>query len=512
MFIADQLCYDKDEMEIIHFQLSNMFSDEQRVIYNQIVDSVESGAGGFFFLYGSGGTGKTFIWKTLSAGLRAKGYIVINAASSGIASLLLPGGRTTHSSLNIPFLINEASSCIFNKESDKAAMFRKAKLIIWDEAPMMHRQYFKVFDRTMRDIMSYDGVDNTNKPFGGVSVVLHGDFKQILSVVRKGDTHDILASSVNSSKLWSHCKVLTLTTNMHLRSSTVRAEQDKIRKFAEWILSIGDGIGSANESGEINLPILDELLIKDSSDPLRSLVDFVYLDFLQNMKISNFFQERGILAPTLDAVDHVNEFLLSLVSGDEKEYISSDSVCKSDENSELESEWFTTEFLNDIKCSGIPNHRLRFKVGCSVMLMRNIDQAARLCNGTRLIVDNLGKNFIGAIVITGKNVGEKVTIPRMSLAPSDPGLPFKFTRRQFPLTLCFAMTINKSQGQSLSHIGIYLSKPVFTHGQLYVAVLRVTSKKGLKMLILDEENRVCTETTNVWYRDVFSERLTGRFC
>lgn len=129
-FIADQMCYDKDEMEKIHIQLSNLLSDEQMVVYNQIVDSVESGTRGFFFLYGYGGTGKTFIWKTLSAGLRAKGYIVVCATSSGIASLLLPGGRTTHSSLSIPFIINEASNCTFDKQSDKAAMFRKAKLII----------------------------------------------------------------------------------------------------------------------------------------------------------------------------------------------------------------------------------------------------------------------------------------------------------------------------------------------------------------------------------------------
>jgi ATP-dependent DNA helicase PIF1 len=87
-----------------------------------------------------------------------------------------------------------------------------------------------------------------------------------------------------------------------------------------------------------------------------------------------------------------------LVPGDEKEYTSSDSVCKSDENSEVQSEWFTIEFLNNIKFSGIPNHKLRFKVGCPVMLMRNIDQATGLCHGTRLIVDNLGKNFIGATV------------------------------------------------------------------------------------------------------------------
>jgi len=99
----------------------------------------------------------------------------------------------------------------------------------------------------------------------------------------------------------------------------------------------------------------------------------------------------------------------------------------------------------------------------------------------------------------------KKIIPRMNLIPSDPGLPFKFRRKQFPLTLCFAMTINKSQGQSLSRVGVYIPKPVFTHGQLYVAVSQVTSRKGLKLLILDEDNNVCKETTNVVYREVFQK-------
>nr|XP_043637043.1 ATP-dependent DNA helicase PIF1-like [Erigeron canadensis] len=89
-----------------------------------------------------------------------------------------------------------------------------------------------------------------------------------------------------------------------------------------------------------------------------------------------------------------------------------------------------------------------------------------------------------------------------SLVPSDKRIPFWFQRRQFPLSVCFAMTINKSQGQSLSNVGLYLRRPVFTHGQLYVAVSRVTSKRGLKVLISDEGGHSTNKTKNVVYKEV----------
>ena len=241
-------------------------------------------------------------------------------------------------------------------------------------------------------------------------------------------------------------------------------------------------------------------MIANTELPLLSLVEFVYPQVVVNMMKPDYFDDGAILCPTNDFVEEVNEFMLSLLGGEEVTYLCSDTPCQSDEQDEVQSEWFTYEFLNDIKRSGIPNHKLKLKTCVPIMLLRNIDQAKGLCNGTRLQVNHLGKNVISTTIITGKNIGDITFIPRMNLVPSDSGLPFKFQRRQFPISLCFAMTINKSQGQTLSRVGLYLPRPVFTHGQLYVAIFRVKTKRGLKILILDEDGNVTNKTKNVVYK------------
>ncbi|KAI9081086.1 hypothetical protein K1719_036845 [Acacia pycnantha] len=149
------------------------------------------------------------------------------------------------------------------------------------------------------------------------------------------------------------------------------------------------------------------------------------------------------------------------------------------------------------RCPGIPHHKLVLKLGVPVMLVRNIDQAAGLCNGTRLQVTQLGKNVIKAKAMNRIRAGEEILIHRMDMNPSESKLPFNMTRRQFPIIISFAMTINKSQWQSMSHVGLYLPTPVFSHGQLYVALSRVKSFNGLRILILDECNKSSRTTTNV---------------
>lgn len=136
----------------------------------------------------------------------------------------------------------------------------------------------------------------------------------------------------------------------------------------------------------------------------------------------------------------------------------------------------TPEFLSSLRTSGLPNHHIKLKVGVPVMLIRNIDQSEGLCNGTRLIITKLGIHVLQASIVSGKGYGQLVYIPRMDMSPSQSPWPFKLNRRQFPIVVSYAMTINKSQGQSLDNVGLYLPRDVFTHGQIYVALSRVTKK------------------------------------
>ncbi|XP_058742537.1 uncharacterized protein LOC131615038 [Vicia villosa] len=200
--VGNRLIYEKHDynVETERENFNNLFralTDEQHSIFEKIMEAVRKQGGGVFYLHGYGGTGKTFMWRTLSSALRSKKKIVLTVASSGIASLLLPGERTAHSKFKIPVLTLDNSTCNIDKNIEHSQLFKATNVIIWDEAPMDHKNCFEALDRTFKDVMTKKGLGN--KIFGVKVVAFGGDFRQILPVVPIAGRSDIVHASICSS-------------------------------------------------------------------------------------------------------------------------------------------------------------------------------------------------------------------------------------------------------------------------------------------------------------------------
>ena len=141
------------------------------------------------------------------------------------------------------------------------------------------------------------------------------------------------------------------------------------------------------------------------------------------------------------------------------------------------------------------------------MLMRNLNPKMGLCNGTRLIFQRIHRNhLLECKIVGGEHRNRTVLIPRITLRPKDREFPFEWSRRQFPVRVAFAMTINKSQGQTLQNVGVWLNDPCFAHGQLYVCMSRVGSPQNLKFAIRQVDSYAGHLTSNVVFKEVLVKR------
>jgi ATP-dependent DNA helicase PIF1 len=196
--------------------------------------------------------------------------------------------------------------------------------------------------------------------------------------------------------------------------------------------------------------------------------------------------------------------MVSIIPGDTKEYFSCDSIAKGLDSHTSYDMLYPIEFLNSIGGNNFPSHHLILKKGILIMLLHNLNHSQGLCNGIRLVVTMLGDLIIETEIMNEKHRRKCVLVPRICLTLKTPKIPIALELKQYPIRVCYAMTINKSQGQTLSNVVVYLKNPVFTHGQVYVAFSRVTSKKGLKVLIEDENEKAYDETKNIIYREIFT--------
>lgn len=314
VLVVDEKSYNRQEQKANHDRDLSKLTDEQRKVYDEILGAVFAKTGGVFFLYGFGGTGKTFLWKILSSAVRCRGEIVLNVASSGIASLLLQGGRTAHLRFGIPLNPDEFSICTMEKGSDLANLMKESSLMIWDEAPMMSKHCFESLDRSLADIIG----SHDQKPFGGKVIVFGGDFRQVLPVIPGAGRAEVVCSALNSSYLWEHCKVLRLTKNMRLLSTNLsETEANDLKEFSEWILAVGDGKISEPNDGEAEIEIPEEFLITDVEEPIEAISREIYGDAaaLQHITDPLFFQGRAILCPTNEDVNMINQHMLDKLNG-----------------------------------------------------------------------------------------------------------------------------------------------------------------------------------------------------
>nr|XP_047142809.1 uncharacterized protein LOC124817066 [Hydra vulgaris] len=188
------------------------------------------------------------------------------------------------------------------------------------------------------------------------------------------------------------------------------------------------------------------------------------------------YAKRVILTPTNVASLTIIKEVLERLHGQVKTYLSAGQI---ETNDLTEINNFPVEFLNSLTLSCMPIHCLTLKVDCVIILLRNLDLKAGLCNGIQMKACALQNNYIDAEVLTGVSEGKQVFVTRIQLAPLDSNLSFVLKHRQFPVRLAYSMTINKYQGQTFDRVGVYLKQPCFSHGRLFVACLRTRAFNSL---------------------------------
>ena len=488
-----------EQQQRVHDMLPCL-NTEQLAAYNTIASAMQqrtdhavpvlARAPALFFLDSAAGCGKTYVMNLLLAKARSMGLVALACATSGVAAVLLDRGATAHSTFKLPLDVTQVGPSV-PRESAEAELLHAADVIVWDEAPAAHRNSIQSMNETLQDLGAPAGLGNL--PFAGKVIIMGGDFRQTLPVVRHGGRAAVVNACINRASFWHEFRVLQLRENMRVRACTAAGGlAPELSNWSDFLLRVGEGrhepvAGRDTTRSDIVLPA--PLLLPQPDRNITGLITAVF----GNMRLyggtaphdpyRKLVIERGILTPRNRDMRTINRAIVDMLPGNLFTHNSGD-VAEDQPNNDMGGT-VPVEYLHTLNPSGLPPHELRLKEGMPVMLLRNLDPSHGLTNGTRLLVRRVAPFTLELEVMTGhaSHVGTVVFLPRISLYPNEGEFPFIFSRRQYPIMPAFAITINKGQGQTFLRAGVFLPQPVFSHGQLYVALSRVGDPRNMHVLI-----------------------------
>ncbi|XP_058790186.1 uncharacterized protein LOC131663673 [Phymastichus coffea] len=386
------------------------------------------------YMDGPGGSGKTYVYETIYYKLTSENIKICSMAFTGIAATLLPNGKTVHKTFGLPVPLFQDSSSNIKAQSQEAQILRETDVFIWDEISMAPRYALKIVNKTLQNFM-----DN-NLPFGGKIIIVGGDLKQLLPIKVRGTRSEILSLCVVYSKVWKYFTKFSLTANIRVLPNEI--------EFSKFLLDIGNG--TLNDQNDcVNLP--EHCILP----PTSNIIDDTFGILMKENKFQDMCKCAILSARNVD-VDDINKQITNLLNKDsERIYTAIDVVVNN--NGELD-DLILPEHLHNLNPTSLPPHELRLRQNCIIMLIRNIS------------------------INEGDKTNEVEFLNRITLY-SENNYPFSFKRRQFPIKLAFAMTINKAQGQTFNKTTVDLRRDVFNHGQLYVAMSRVRSWDSIKIYL-----------------------------
>ena len=494
VLIREEKDYDVNQLAQKVNDTVPLFTREQSTIYESVMEAVRNKRPLYVFIDARGGCGKTFLLNSILDAVRSSevgGCVALAMATTGIAANLLHLGRTFHSRMKAPLSVNETSTLQISAQSSLAKLIRMAVLLIIDESTMLDRFHLEALDRSLRDLMC-----SPNEPFGGKIIILAGDFRQCLPVIQGAARARIVGQCINKSHLWQYFTIFHLTENMRVKASGDKALED----FDTWTLSVGNGL---DVNGRVQIPteMTTEIKMNTKTAPkneessMKQFCKEVFPNIAINISKQGWLEGRAILAPTNREVDSLNEVVQGWLPEKGIKLQSADTL-----ENPADCFRFNIEYLNTLRPNGFPQHLLTLKPGMPLMLLRNISPRQGLCNGTRIIFDRCVENKLLECRIVETN--HIVLIPRITFIPKPNEYPFEWQRRQFPVRPAFAMTINKSQGQTLKSAGVWLRGEVFTHGQLYVACSRVGAPENLCFALIRDKDKESYSAENVVFKEV----------